>query len=59
MRRQKRRAKPGFALLEALVFVILMLLLSAAMLAAAYNLHRRSVERIENDRAYNAAVAAL
>ena len=59
MRRSKRRAKPGFALLEALVFVILMLLLSAAMLAAAYNLHRRSVERIENDRAYNAAVAAL
>lgn len=59
MRRRKRRAKPGFALLEALVFVILMLLLSAAMLAAAYNLHRRSVERIENDRAYNAAVAAL
>lgn len=59
MRRKKRRAKPGFALLEAMVFVILMLLLSAAMLAAAYNMHRRSVERVENDRAYNAAVAAL
>lgn len=59
MRRTKRRAKPGFALLEAMVFVLLMLLLGTAMLAAAYNMHRRSLERAENDRAYNAAVAAL
>lgn len=59
MQRRKRRAKPGFALLEAMVFVILMLLLGAAMLGAAYNMHRRSLERAENDRAYNAAVAAL
>lgn len=59
MKQKKHSAKPGFALLEAVVFVLLMILLSTAMLAAAFNTHRRSVERIENDRAYYAAVTAL
>lgn len=53
-----RRRKPGFALLEVLVFLLVLLVLVAAILASAGNLHSRSVRRAESDRAYYAALAA-
>lgn len=54
-----KRRKPGFALLEVLVFLLVLLVLVAALLASAGNLHSRSVRRVESDRAYYAALAAV
>lgn len=54
-----KRRKPGFALLEVLVFLLVLLVLVAAILASAGNLHSRSVRRAESDRAYYAALAAV
>ncbi len=54
-----KRRRPGFALLEVLVFLLVLLVLVAAILASAGNLHSRSVRRASSDRAYYAALAAV
>lgn len=50
------RRKKGFALLEVLIFIIILLVLSSSILASAANAHRRTVERTEADRAYHVAL---
>lgn len=52
------RRKKGFALLEVLIFIIILLVLSSAILASAANAHRRTVQRTEADRAYHVALTA-
>ena len=44
------RRKKGFALLEVLIFIIILLVLSSSILASAANAHRRTVERTEADQ---------
>lgn len=59
MLRSKKNIKKGFILLEAVVFVTLMMVLGAAMLSASYNDRIRSLEYSTNNQAYNAALSAL
>lgn len=56
---KKHTTKGGFALLEAVIFVVIISLLGSAMLAAAFNNYKNNVQRALNDRAYQAAVLAL
>lgn len=55
----KKKKKRGFILLEAVVFITLMMVLGAAMLSASYNDRVRSLEYSTNNQAYNAALSAL
>lgn len=59
MAHHKKHTKKGFILLEAVVFVTLMMVLGAAMLSASYNDRIRSLEYSTNNQAYNAALSAL
>ena len=51
--------KKGFILLEALVFITLMMILGASMLATAYNDRQRSREYVLNNEAQSLAANAL
>lgn len=59
MRRRKTGFRSGFALLEAMIIVMVFLVLSAALMASAGVLYRKSLRQAERKAAYCGALTAV
>lgn len=57
--RRRIKRTGGFAMLEAMVMIMVFMILSASLLASAAAYHKRAVKRASNNEAYYAAVTAV